>query len=93
MMDSGETTERRVRRRLEELNGLYWHGAAYLVVNAGLFALDMLTAGGVWFYWVLFGWGVGLLIHITGVVRPTFVKRWERRRYEALLREERARDL
>lgn len=52
------------RRRVRELRGFYSHAAAYLVVNAGLFALDLLTSPGRWwFFYPMFGWGIGLAAH------------------------------
>lgn len=36
------------------------HLRSYLVVNLFLFVLDLVFSGGTWFYWVLFGWGIGL---------------------------------
>lgn len=42
----------------------YHHLIAYLVVNAGLCALDVLTGTDhLWFYWVLGGWGIGIVAH------------------------------
>ena len=42
----------------------YAHLAVYLVVNALLVAINLLTsAGHVWFQWPLLGWGVGVLVH------------------------------
>lgn len=34
--------------------------ATYLIVNAFLLAVDLLTGGGLWFYWPLLGWGIGM---------------------------------
>lgn len=52
------------RRHVRELRGFYSHAAAYLVVNAGLFALDLLTSPGRWwFFYPMFGWGIGLAAH------------------------------
>ena len=36
------------------------HFRAYLIVNAALAAIDLVTSGGVWFFWPLFGWGIGV---------------------------------
>jgi hypothetical protein len=41
----------------------YGHAVVYFIVNSMLFMLDYVTPGGPWFYWPLFGWGIGLLIH------------------------------
>lgn len=36
------------------------HLRSYIVVNLFLITLDLFFSGGTWFYWVLFGWGIGL---------------------------------
>lgn len=42
----------------------YEHLGIYLVVNAVLCALDILTGTDkLWFYWVLGGWGIGIVAH------------------------------
>ena len=54
----------RARRRVQEARGFYIHVLVYVVVNAGLFAIDIATGGGAdWFYWPLLGWGIGLAAH------------------------------
>jgi len=35
--------------------------AVYVIVNVGLFTIDMLTSGGPWFFWPLGGWGIGMI--------------------------------
>ena len=48
----------------------YDHLAIYLVVNAALCALDVLTGTDkLLFYWVLGGWGIGLAAHALRVFR------------------------
>jgi uncharacterized membrane protein len=54
-----ETTA--VRSRM----GLWIHVAAYLVVNAFLVGVNLLTSPNyLWFPWVLAGWGLGILLHL-----------------------------
>ena len=36
------------------------HLRAYLIINGGCLLLDLLLSGGVWFYYVMIGWGIGL---------------------------------
>jgi hypothetical protein len=46
--------------RAEMLQGYYTHLLVYVVVNTGLFFIDLFTRGndgGWWFYWPLLGWG------------------------------------
>jgi len=58
----------RARRRVEAVRGFYVHLVVYLIVNAGLFLINMLTSPGtLWFYWPLIGWGIGVAAHAFSV--------------------------
>lgn len=60
------TEEReRIRKRLEERREFTSHLVAYVVVNAFLVGVWMLTDYGGYFWpaWVFAAWGVGLLLH------------------------------
>lgn len=83
----------RARKRVEDLSGFYMHLLVYLVVNLGLFLIDMLTPGGPWFYWPLIGWGIGVLLHALGVFLEgsQFSQRWEERKIRQLMDKERSR--
>jgi hypothetical protein len=40
------------------------HLMAYVLVNAGLLTINLLTSpGDWWFYWPMLGWGIGLAAH------------------------------
>jgi len=39
----------------------------YVVVNAMLYFIDLRFTGGTWFYWVLMGWGLALLLQLRRV--------------------------
>ena len=55
---------RKARARL----GFRWHLAVFVLVNAALFALDMVFTPHVrWFLWPLGGWGVALGLHAFAV--------------------------
>lgn len=48
--------ERRVR--------LYTHSVIFMIVNAGLTAMNLVrNPDRLWFYWPLIGWGAGLVLH------------------------------
>lgn len=57
------------KKRVEERKGFYSHLAAYVIVNATLILIWAFAGGGgyPWFFWVLGGWGIGLLFHFLGV--------------------------
>ncbi len=62
------TTASESRRR--KLRAFYRHLGIYVVVNAALFAMNMMSGGRVWFYWALFGWGIGVASHGLNVLFP-----------------------
>ena len=75
--------------RAEMLQGYYTHLLVYLVVNTGLFLINLLTKGdgGVWwFFWPLAGWGIGLAIHTMVVFDGVFGEGWKRRKADEIYR-------
>ncbi|MCB2020901.1 MAG: 2TM domain-containing protein [Burkholderiaceae bacterium] len=55
--------EARARRRVGMKMGFYIHLLVYVLVNLGLFAINMARGGEHWAIWPLAGWGLGLAIH------------------------------
>ena len=48
--------------------GFRAHVMAYVIVNAGLFLINMVTTPDhLWFYWPMIGWGLGLAAHAAAV--------------------------
>ena len=62
-----EQRYQRAHARVQALKGFYTHATVYVLVNIGLFVINLLTGGGWWFYWPLIGWGIGLGAHALGV--------------------------
>ncbi len=61
--------EQRAVERRDALRGLYGHASSYIVVNAGLVVVNLLTSPDyLWVVWSLFGWGIGLGSHAIGVL-------------------------
>ena len=70
------------------------HLVTFAFVNALCFAIDFLTPGQSWFYWVLVPWGMVLLLSALRLTRPPGVReveRLERRRQREQHRIERRR--
>jgi len=64
----GNETYRKAEKRVEAKLGFYTHIVVYVVVNIFLIALNLITGPNeIWFYWPLFGWGLGLIFHGVGV--------------------------
>ena len=86
----------RAHARVQDLKGFYTHAAtAYVLVNIGLFVINLLTGGGWWFYWPLLGWGVGLGIHALSVFAfgggGPWGRNWEERKTRELMDRDRDR--
>ncbi len=94
MTEGTDRAYERARKRVEEIKGFYVALGAYVVVNIFLFVIDMLTAGGPWFFWPLFGWGIGMVFYGVSVfgIGGRFGRDWEERKIRELMeREEQAR--
>lgn len=64
------TEDARVRWRAQRKKKFFEHLRAYIIVNAMLFMMDIAMTGGVWFYWCLFGWGIGILFDASDTFFP-----------------------
>ena len=52
------------RRHAQDVRGFYTHLVIYILVNAGLIAMNFLEIRTrIWFGWPLLGWGIGLAAH------------------------------
>ena len=55
---------RRAKARVTALRAFYTHTAVYLLVNALLIGIDLVTSpDSLWFYWPLLGWDIVLAAH------------------------------
>lgn len=55
------------------------HLATYVVVNAFLAGMNVLTGGQWWVLWVILGWGIGVALQGLGLLLPEDPRRRERR--------------
>jgi hypothetical protein len=95
-VNSGDQRYDRAHARVKELKGFYTHATVYVLVNIGLFVINLLTGGGWWFYWPLLGWGVGLGIHALSVFAfgaggGPWGREWEERKTRELMDRDRDR--
>ena len=70
---------RLARRRVESITGVYVHAAIYVIVNAGLVLINLLSGPDWWVQWPILGWGIGLVAHaavVYGINHPRVIA-WE----------------
>jgi hypothetical protein len=92
-MDDQERYER-ARKRVEEIKGFYVHLVVYVLVNLGLFLINIISSPEtLWFYWPLIGWGIGLVAHGFGVFGLPGVlgEDWEEKKIRQIMEKERER--
>jgi hypothetical protein len=75
------------RKHVEAVKGYYIHLIMYFSVIIGLFLVDYLQGGGWWFYWVAFGWGIGVIGHTLAMIfeEGPWGRQWEERKIEELM--------
>lgn len=69
MSDDIRSLESRAKRRVGMKLAFYVHALVYVLVNGGLYVINIASGGMRWHHWPLWGWGLGLAIH--GIV--TFI--------------------
>ncbi len=67
-------------KRRGRARGLRFHIIAYVLVNGGLIAFDLMTSGSHWFYWPLMVWGAVLGVHFLFVRSLSADEEWADRR-------------
>ncbi|MCB4808883.1 histidine kinase [Tamlana sp. 62-3] len=81
----------RARDYVKELKGFYYSLICYLVIIPFLIYINYNTYWGVkWFWFPMFGWGVGLVLQGFKVFvnNGAFGRNWEKRKIEQFIREE-----
>ncbi len=84
---------RRARHRVAHLRGFYSNLFTYIVINAFLAVLNLLTDPSyLWFLWVAGGWGLAIALHAynTFAHRAIFGAGWEERKIREFMERERS---
>ncbi len=90
-MKSEETMTWQEQRALEyvrDVKGFYSSLVTFLIVVPALFLLNyFVTPGYFWAWWVLFGWGIGIVAHALSVFElfAFFDANWEKKQVEKRL--------
>jgi hypothetical protein len=87
---------RRAQERVRAVRGFYIHLGVYLIVNTGIFLLNWVLrvvngpSQNWFFYWVLLGWGIGVLINGFVVFGPDrfLGHEWEERKIREYMAKE-----
>ncbi|WP_182102998.1 2TM domain-containing protein [Niallia taxi] len=79
------------KKRVRELKIFYGHFIFYILVNIMLFIINIMSSpGSWWFIYPLFGWGLGILVHVTYTyVFSRWGSEWEERKIKELLSKDR----
>ena len=79
----------RAKRRVAAIKGFYIHLSVFVLVLAGLFAINAASGGSWWVLWALFGWGIGVVAHAFAVFgrKPQAIAAWEERKVRQLANE------
>jgi hypothetical protein len=79
----------RAKRRVAAIKGFYIHLSVFVLVLAGLFAINAASGGSWWVLWALFGWGIGVVAHAFAVFgrKPQAIAAWEERKVRQLVNE------
>ena len=81
----------KAKNRVEEIKGFYGNLISYIIVNAMLLFINLTTSPEyLWFFWPLFGWGIGILFHALKVFNyaPFLGKDWEDRKMKEFMEQE-----
>ena len=86
MPSSAPLSEADARRQARKERAFYRHLAQFVVVMAGLAAINLLASPGyLWFLWPLLGWGVGLASHAAATFGSRRGEDWLERRTTELM--------
>jgi len=74
----------KARKKVQEIKGFYVHFVVYAIVISLIVIVNLrFTPQYHWFWYPMFGWGLGLFFHwfgVIGVDRLGFGKDWEERK-------------
>ena len=86
MLSSAPLSEADARRQARKERAFYRHLAQFVVVMAGLAAINLLASPGyLWFLWPLLGWGMGLASHAASTFGSRRGEDWIERRTTELM--------
>lgn len=88
LSEFSEQQEAEAFKFVRNLRGFYMHLFRYAIVTAVLVAINLIvTPQKLWAFWIMGGWGLGILLHASRVFRPDWFlgPQWERQQVEKRL--------
>jgi transcriptional regulator with XRE-family HTH domain len=82
------TNEESALAYVRDIKGFYTHLIKYAIVVTGLLIFNLIKSPEtMWVYWVIFGWGIGIVAHALNVfeVFHFFSPEWEKKQIEKRL--------
>lgn len=77
----------RAQKRVEDIKSFYIHLVVFVIIMPFLILVNYMTYWGFkWFWFTLFGWGVGVIIH--GFMTFAVSRNWEDRKIKQFMDEE-----
>ena len=88
-MNEQEVKYQKAKERVTVLRGFYRHLSVYVIVNLGLFLINMTTSPeSLWFIWPLTGWGIAIVLHTLRVFSGPLGSNWEEKKIAELMEKE-----
>jgi hypothetical protein len=88
-MNEQEIKYQKAKERVTVLRGFYRHLSVYVIVNLGLFLINMITSPEtLWFIWPLMGWGIAIVLHALRVFVAAPGASWEEKKIAELMQKE-----
>ena len=81
----------KAKKQVEQIKRFYRHLSSYVVVIGILIFINLrYTPQYLWFFWSMFGWGIGLFFHAIRVFNwlPFFNSEWEERKIKELMEQD-----
>lgn len=81
----------KARKKVKAIKGFYTNLVSYILVISFLIFINLkYTPEHLWFFWPMFGWGIGLMFHAFGVFRivPFFGEDWEEKKIKEFMENE-----
>jgi hypothetical protein len=81
------------RKQVEKIKGFYVHFATFIIIMVLLVYINLkYTPEYLWFFWSLFGWGIGVFFHALFTFRWFSLQEWEKRKINEFMEQERTKE-